>query len=165
MPQWVWNYEALTSSVRLLRTLHDATVGCDQSGPWRSPVHEPAEVICHNDFAPYNLVYVDGKAVGVIDFDFASPGPRVWDLAYLAYRIVPLSTDTADGFTAAERRERLIGVLRDYDTNATPDELLAVVRQRLLELADFSETMATTLHNPQLHDHAALYRKDAAALA
>jgi hypothetical protein len=65
MPDWVWGDQTLVSSARLLRRLHDATVGCDPSGPWRSPVHEPAEVICHNDFAPYSCVFEDGRAVGV----------------------------------------------------------------------------------------------------
>ena len=164
MPGWVWGHEALVSSARLLRELHDATIGCDPKGPWRSPVHEPVEVICHNDFAPYNCVYEDGRAVGVIDFDFASPGSRLWDLAYLAYRIVPLSTHTADGFSAHEREERLGALLRAYGTSDTPAELRGMVVRRLMELATFSDTMAEALGNPELHEHAALYRKDAAAL-
>ena len=48
-------------------------------------------MICHNDFAPYNLAFRDGLPVGAIDFEAASPGPRAWDLAYLAYRLVPLA--------------------------------------------------------------------------
>ena len=165
LPAWVWGHEALVSSARLLRELHDATIGCDASGPWRSPTHEPVEVICHNDFAPYNCVYDDGRAVGVIDFDFASPGPRLWDLAYLAYRIVPLSTDTADGFTADERKGRLGALLRAYDTDATPDELRRMLVHRLTELAGVSDEMAEVLGKPELHEHAALYRADAIALA
>ncbi len=83
MPEWARAKEALTSSVVLLRELHEVTRDCDQTGPWRSPTREPAEVVCHNDFAPYNVVYSEGRATLVIDFDFASPGPRQWDLAYL----------------------------------------------------------------------------------
>jgi hypothetical protein len=49
------------------------------------------EVICHNDFAPYNVVYVAEQPRAIIDFDLAGPGPRLWDLAYAAYRFVPLS--------------------------------------------------------------------------
>ncbi len=162
MPEWVWSEYALVSSVRLLREFHDASVGCDPAGPWRSPVHESVEVICHNDFAPYNLVYNGGQAVGVIDFDFASPGSRLWDLAYLAYRIVPLSSDAADGFTAADRDRRLSLLLRVYGTSTTPAELRAMLAQRLLELAELAETMAETISNRELRDHAALYRKDAA---
>ncbi len=109
-------------------------------------------------------MYEVGRAVGVIDFDFASPGPRLWDLAYLAYRIVPLTADTADGFSASEREDRLDTLLRSYGTDATPDELRAMVVRRLTELAAFSDEMSEALDAPELHEHAALYRADAAAL-
>lgn len=59
------------------------------------------EVICHNDFAPYNCVFRDGNAVAVIDFDAACPGPRAWDLAYALYRFAPLSRPDAGGRYAA----------------------------------------------------------------
>ena len=164
MPRWVWTDEALTSSVQLLRPFHESTAGCDRSGPWRSPIHEPVEVICHNDFAPYNLVYRQGRAVGIIDFDYASPGSRLWDLAYLAYRIVPLSTDTADGFGPQTRNRRLTAVLDTYGSGASPADLRTIVVGRLVELARFSEEMAVTLNKPELSMHAKVYRRDAAAL-
>jgi aminoglycoside phosphotransferase (APT) family kinase protein len=122
-------------------------------------------VICHNDFATYNLVFDDGRVVGAIDWDFASPGPRLWDLAYLAYRIVPLSAqDHADGFTDDERRARLETLLAAYGTSATPEEVAAVLRRRLVDLADFTDRMADALAKPELHDHAGIYRDDAADL-
>lgn len=40
-------------------------------------------------------MFEDGTLTGVIDLDLASPGPRVWDMAYTAYRFVPL-TDPAN---------------------------------------------------------------------
>ena len=88
MPAWVWTDAVLVDAAARLAALHGA--GCDfdtAGGCWQLPVHAPAEVICHNDFAPYNLVFDAGRAIaGVIDWDTASPGPRVWDVAYLAYR-------------------------------------------------------------------------------
>jgi aminoglycoside phosphotransferase (APT) family kinase protein len=162
MPPWVWEDDALESAARLLRRIHDATAGLEIHGPWRSPVHEPAEVVCHNDFAPYNLVFDSGVVVGVIDWDFASPGPRVWDLAYLAYRVVPLTTDDwGDGFSRTERRQRLRNLLATYGTTVEPGELMGVVHERLLELADFSDRMAVELPRPELTEHARLYRWDA----
>ena len=59
--------------------------------------HEPREVICHNDFAPYNLMFEGTAPTGVIDFDVASPGPRVWDMGYTAYRFVPLTDSGQPG--------------------------------------------------------------------
>ena len=167
MPGWVWSEAALVSSARLLRRIHDATERAALVGPWRSPVRRPAEVICHNDFAPYNLVFERDEVVGVIDWDFASPGPRLWDLAYLAYRIVPLTTasDWGEAFAPAARRGRLDLLLRSYGTDATAREVLEVVVARLLDLAEFSDRAAIRLGNADLADHATLYRHDAAHLA
>jgi len=165
MPAWAWNSAALVSAAQLLRRIHDATEGVDLDGPWRSPAHEPAEVICHNDFAPYNLVFDAGAVVGVIDWDYASPGPRVWDLAYLAYRIVPMTTHRwGDTVPDADRRERLDRLLGEYGTDIAPHELTAVLRERLFELATFSDTAARRLSKPELSEHARGYRHDAAHL-
>lgn len=166
MPQWVWQEIALVSAASLLRRIHDATQEFDRSGPWRSPTHEPAEVLCHNDFATYNLIHDHrGEVTGVIDWDFASPGPRLWDLAYLAYRIVPLSDDEGADTPAPEQRQRRLRLLLEtYGSTARPAELHAVLADRLLELADLSDRMADELGNPELHDHAAMYRRDAARL-
>jgi Ser/Thr protein kinase RdoA (MazF antagonist) len=49
------------------------------------------QVVCHNDFSPHNLVFRDGRIVAAIDFDFCSTGPRLWDIAYFATRIAPLT--------------------------------------------------------------------------
>jgi aminoglycoside phosphotransferase (APT) family kinase protein len=80
----------------LLRRLHDATVGSDlPEGRWREGAAAPegGEVICHNDVAHYNTVFRAGRPVAFIDWDFAAPGPRAWDVAYAAYRFVPLVPD------------------------------------------------------------------------
>ena len=85
--------DTLRAVASMLRRYHDATVHfvIPTDAVWQWPTHEPAEVICHNDFCPYNLMFEGGRLVGVIDFDTASPGPRVWDMAYTAYRFVPLT--------------------------------------------------------------------------
>ena len=94
----LWSGEVLEEVAHLLRRLHDATVGLDvtDSG-WRDGAAAPegGEVICHNDVAHYNTVFRAGRPVAFIDWDFAAPGPRTWDVAYAAYRFVPLVRDQA----------------------------------------------------------------------
>lgn len=86
---------ALVSAANLLRRYHDATVSFltpETIGlPWMLPAQEPFEVLCHGDYAPYNVTQQEGKVVGIIDFDTAHPAPRLWDVAYAVYRWAPLS--------------------------------------------------------------------------
>tara|TARA_B100000378_G_scaffold248352_1_gene221051 strand:- start:167 stop:835 length:669 start_codon:yes stop_codon:yes gene_type:complete len=94
LPDWLWEPQILQDAGELLRRVHDASVPLvGQDLTWSSPSREPIEVICHNDVAPYNMTLVDGHAASLFDFDTASPGPRIWDLAYLAYRLAPLAED------------------------------------------------------------------------
>jgi len=93
-PPNLWSDRVLTEAARLLRRYHDATSTfvSPAGATWQLtyPDATRREVICHNDFAPYNLIFVDSHVQAVIDFDTAGPGPAVWDVAYAAYRFVPL---------------------------------------------------------------------------
>ncbi len=167
MPDWVYGDDVLGQAGALMAALHTASASFDRTGAvWQLPSHEPAQVICHNDFAPYNLVFdADRRLAGVIDWDTASPGPRVWDLAYLAYRLVPLGANPDLLRTSlAERRRRLALLLNAYgDDGPTPAEVLGVVGPRLLELADWTTVRAR--ENPAVAHHVALYRTDATWVA
>ncbi|MGA9760882.1 MAG: phosphotransferase [Gaiellaceae bacterium] len=78
---------ALRATARLLRRYHDATTGFDPDGlVWQFPADQPVEVVLHGDAAPYNCVFRGGLPVAWIDFDTARPGPRLYDVAYGAYR-------------------------------------------------------------------------------
>ena len=167
MPDWVWTEVVLADAVRLLRRLHDASVTMvGVSDGWRSPARLPAEVVCHNHLAPYNLVFDDGRLTGVVAFDYCSPGPRIWDLAYLAYTLAPLTGALGkDPSPAPQRAERTQGLLTAYGSSAAVEELLATVLPRLRALADFSDAAAVELGNPELARHATGYREDAARIA
>jgi hypothetical protein len=110
----------LDAIAAMLRAYHDATAGfvVPPGGVWQFPPHDPVEVICHNDVAPYNVIVDGATVVGMIDWDLASPGPRVWDMAYTAYRFAPL-TDPANPDApfpgTDEQRRRLAAFCGDVD--------------------------------------------------
>src|SRR5689334_24989238 len=58
LPDFAWSDATLITVAEWLRAFHDASVGfvVPAGGTWQWWGHEPAEVICHNDFAPYNLM-------------------------------------------------------------------------------------------------------------
>jgi aminoglycoside phosphotransferase (APT) family kinase protein len=66
--------------------------------------------VCHNDVEPSNVVFRDGVAVALLDFEFAAPGRPVYDLAQLARLCVPIDDDFDQarlGWRAADRPARL----------------------------------------------------------
>jgi aminoglycoside phosphotransferase (APT) family kinase protein len=95
-PELVWRESTLEAAARLLRRCHDATADFEPppGASWMLALPDdlPVEIVCHNDFAPYNVVFDGDGPVGVIDWETAAPGSRVWDVAYAAYRFVPLSS-------------------------------------------------------------------------
>lgn len=163
--------EVLVSAARLLRRIYDATAGIAQvrlTG-WQAPTLLPVEVICHGDFAPYNCVFEGGKLVGVIDFDHAHPGPRLWDLAYALYRFAPLTAPSnLEGFgTLSEQTRRAQLFCQAYGLEGLSQVLPAVIArvkfmaERLLEGARLGD--ARMLENIAA-GHLEIYQTDAAYL-
>jgi hypothetical protein len=72
-----WAPAQISAAARLLRRLHDASAGAAIAGG--------QETVCHNDFSPLNVTFVDGLPASAFDFDQAAPGPRTRDLAYAAW--------------------------------------------------------------------------------
>lgn len=166
-PAELWSPGLLKDAAAMLRRLHEATVPLDSDkGPWRSAAHQPVEVICHNDFAPYNLILRDGQVSGIIDFDMASPGPRLWDLAYLAYRLAPFAEDAAglEPNRDGDPETRLKLLIEAYGVNYSPSEVLEVAAVRLDELAEFTDQRAVRTGRRDFTEHAAMYRRDAQRL-
>ncbi len=168
LPDWVFSDEVLVEGAQRLRRLHDASVGFASDGAvWQSPAKIPAEVVCHNDFAPHNLVFRDGRIVGAIDFDFCSPGPRLWDIAYFATRAVPLGTDPPANAPGADQVRRRVQLILDaYGAPSTSfDDVLRVAVIRLHDLADLSRRKADELGRPHLREDAHAYDRDGHYLA
>ena len=108
--------ETIVGVGKLLRAFHDATLGFASTADhhWYFEPTEPAEVVCHGDVAPYNVVYRDGRPAALIDFDTAHPGPRISDVAYCAYRFIPLSSESnADFHLPVDQQSRRLRILAD----------------------------------------------------
>ncbi|MFJ2203565.1 aminoglycoside phosphotransferase family protein [Streptomyces violaceusniger] len=93
-PDWAMTSSALASVGSLLRRLHEssAAVAVDTRAEWPSDLADPegGRMVCHNDVCPENVVFRDGRAAALIDFDLAAPGRAVWDIAMTARYWVPM---------------------------------------------------------------------------
>jgi hypothetical protein len=93
-PAWSLTDEALTSVGKLLRRYHDAvhSFAPPLDLPWSDELADPCNgpIVCHNDVCPENVVFRNGEAIALLDFDLAAPGRPVWDLAHTARMWIPL---------------------------------------------------------------------------
>ncbi len=142
-PRWAHSDEALSQVAHWLRDLHTAVADFvppddaiwREGGDWR-----PGLIVGHNDAAPYNAAWADGRLVGFFDWDFAAPVTPEWDLAFTGFAWVPLHARrvvTAEGFTAfADRPRRLRLFLDAYGWDGPVDRFIDTVRRRVRASAD-----------------------------
>ncbi len=82
----------------LVRSIHDASASYRALDDAAWDVLLPsdgADLICHNDLAPWNLIV--GERWVFIDWDAAGPSTRLWDLAYATQSFAGLNPDELDG--------------------------------------------------------------------
>ena len=126
----------LRNAMRWLREYHDAVEGFAGEGPWRNltrPI-EKGELICHHDFAPYNVALSSSatgeRIVGVFDWDMAGPGTRLEDLAFAAWNWVPLHRPLPSRDSAVRLR-----VMADaYGLGVSPADIARGVVPRIEEM-------------------------------
>jgi Phosphotransferase enzyme family len=133
-PDWSQSDTALASLAKLLRGLHDAAHGFDPQGlTWDDALADPAggTLVCHNDVELSSVVFRDGIAVALLDFEFAAPGRPVYDVAQLARLCVPIDDDFDQarlGWRPADRlaRLRLVADAYGLDRDGRAELLTAV---------------------------------------
>ncbi len=120
-PEWAQGDNALASVATLIRGLHDASVGFagGDSKSWNRELADAAggPVMCHNDVCLENVVFDKGVAIALLDFDFAAPGRREFDIAAFARMCVPIDDDehaSKLGWVPADRPQRLRLVCDTY---------------------------------------------------
>jgi len=106
---------------------------------WMLINHTPHEVICHGDFAPYNVVIHDEKAAAIIDFDTAHPGSRMWDVTYAVYRWVPLVN--SENLSENIRKAKLFLDTYGVDKEGRQQFVLLLI-QRLESLVNYMRSEA-----------------------
>jgi hypothetical protein len=112
--------DGLRRFARLLRSFHDAV-----DGTW-----------CHGDFGPWNVVWQsDGTPIGIIDWDYATPGPPIDDVAYALEWSVPFCADDDcvrwRRFDAPPDRRRRIEIFASaYGLPSTDGLVDAVLRRQ-----------------------------------
>jgi hypothetical protein len=169
---------ALLSVAESIRKFHDVSTEIplnDREVSSESHLAMPLDLDCigHHDLGPWNFVFQGKTVAGIIDWDFAGPSNRLWDLCYAAHRFVPLSCPELSqrfGWPAnVDRRARLATFCRAYGKPATPMSIVDFTLIRLaVEVAHIGQQIA--VGNPAFarhaeEDHGSDYRADIAYLA
>jgi Ser/Thr protein kinase RdoA (MazF antagonist) len=123
----VWTDDQLAAAARLLRCFHDTTAHSD--------LVAGAEVACHNDFGPWNIVWRDGAPVALIDFDNAGPGARLDDLGYAVWKHVNLGLLPLEIHEQA-RRMRVMAEAYGVEVDSRLLDAVAEAQERMRRLID-----------------------------
>jgi hypothetical protein len=148
--------QGLASAARLLRTVHDA--GRDWTPPanavWGAPPKAGDDLVfCHGDPGPWNFVWHDQEAVGLIDWDYLHPAPRLDDVAYALHWFGPLRRDEFvldwHHFPAVpDRRERVRAFVNAYG-GLPPFDVSKAVTGTMQATSDLMRKLAQEGQEPQ----------------
>lgn len=157
LPPWFRTPEACWAIGRWIKDFQSAQseLAVDPAKPWRRAPGArllKGQVIVHHDVSPYNTVRRPDGSLVVLDWDFARPGDPIEDLAWAAWRWVPLMAGTwwhaefgvGAGENVVERqRSNLSALLDGYEASADQRAALpGAVREQMLRHASDLEEMA-----------------------
>jgi Ser/Thr protein kinase RdoA (MazF antagonist) len=137
-PAWVHAEDTLLQVARWMRSFHRAAADFvpppgsvwRMGGQWARGL-----IVGHNDAAPYNAVWRDGRLAGFFDWDMAGPVSPEWDLAFAAFSWVPLHARhvvAREGFTDFEDRPRRMRLfLAGYGWTGSESAFLESVAARI----------------------------------
>lgn len=109
-PSWMVDADLLLSVASTQRRLHEAAADFTTPAgvPWAStagdyfPETATGGLMCHNDLGVVNVVVRDAAVVGIIDFDYAKPVDRLFDIAVALRHWVPFAPPDRRPTVAAE---------------------------------------------------------------
>ncbi|RPF38680.1 phosphotransferase enzyme family protein [Streptomyces sp. TLI_185] len=140
----------LVRVARLVRDFHDAVKGFTPPPDARWQVLVPAEgadIIAHQDLAPWNLVVGGEEEWSFIDWDTAAPGSRLWDVAYAIRGFVPLSAHPDWRTPDAAARLRLFAHAYGLDETERRT-LVPMLGRRTRAMHDFLRDQSDRGHQP-----------------
>ncbi|MEV5905630.1 aminoglycoside phosphotransferase family protein [Streptomyces sp. NBC_00015] len=149
--------QGLRNFALLLRDFHDACEGFSPApgATWATGAGGPGdgEVVCHGDFGPWNVVWQGDRPVGIIDWDFARPAPRLHDVAYALEYVAPFRDDAEclrwlSHPVPPDRRLRLEQFCSAYGLDSTVGVVDAVIAGQRAN-ADLVRRLAERGHEPQ----------------
>jgi broad specificity phosphatase PhoE len=143
MPTWMFeDVTTLKRAAELLRRYHDAvlTFRPPPDATWHQVAPGRHELICHNDWSPYNAIFREHEPTVMLDWDHTGPGSRVWDVASSAYTWVPLSPKSSE-LSLAQKAQRL-AVFCDTYGDVEPGAVVAVLPEQLRFIAQLVQTGA-----------------------
>jgi hypothetical protein len=134
----------LVAFAHLLRDYHDAVRSFnpppDATWVFTDAPLTPNQIICHNDFGPWNVVWNGTTPVAIIDWDFAAPGDPLDDVAYALEFVIPFrDDDTALRWHAfdrpPDRRRRIELFAAAYGLSTTNGLVDRVIQRQRLAIA------------------------------
>ncbi|HHT69378.1 MAG TPA: phosphotransferase [Firmicutes bacterium] len=102
---YAWPTVQSYSSQKFHYRLHD--LGQDISTQLVNPYEALPRQLIHRDLHPGNLLFNDGRLVGILDFDRVRIGIRLFDICYLSTGVL------SSCFSESNKRERWLGFVQD----------------------------------------------------
>jgi hypothetical protein len=148
--------EGLASAARFLRRIHDAGADWEPppDAPWiAKPIPGGDVVPCHGDPGPWNFVWRDRQAVGLLDWDYLHPAPRVDDVAYALRWFVPVRADEHvldwHHFPAVPDRRHRVRVFLDAYGDLPAFDVVDAVTRRMRGTRELMRSLADHGVEPQ----------------
>jgi hypothetical protein len=99
--------DLLVQAARVIRSYHDITAG--------STLAQGQEIVAHHELGPHNTIFQENRLIGFIDWDDATPGNRLRDLANAVYNYVDVSHWANQSANEQARRIHLMCAAYGWD--------------------------------------------------